>query len=124
MKFLDWPTGKKTYITVAIGLSIGVYQGLTGHTIPEWVYVLLGFAGLGFQRMAVTGQTQIATQAVEVLLQSVLSQISTPDTPTSAVAPGQTVTVSGQPVVIGKPTPKDLDEKSVTDALNSAQLKQ
>lgn len=124
-KFLTWADGKKTYITVGLGIALGVAQGLGFHA-PSWIDWVLGFAGLGFHRSALTNavsaQSQAATQALEAVVQTVLTQIEVQPAPVSAVAVGQTVTVDDTPVVIGQPTPKGLDEQKVTDALNAAQI--
>lgn len=47
--FLD---GKKTYITAAVAGAFAVAQAL-GYPIPEFVYVLLGAAGITTLRVAV-----------------------------------------------------------------------
>jgi hypothetical protein len=54
MKLLSWSTGKKTYITVAVGIAVGAAQAYGLH-IPSWVNWLLTFAGIGFTRSAVSG---------------------------------------------------------------------
>lgn len=129
MKLLDFAKGKKTYITVAVGLAIGVYAALTGHDIPVWAYALLGFAGLGFQRSALSNQAQIATTGVLSLVQAVLSRVAIPDRvdgtnlpvtlPESHRANGEETT---QTIVIGQPTPTSIPEIEATKALNKAQL--
>ena len=48
--FLD---GKKTYITALVAAGLAVAQAL-GYPIPEWVYALLGAAGLASLRVAVS----------------------------------------------------------------------
>lgn len=123
MTLLTWAQGKKTYLTVAVGIALGVAQGLGVH-VPGWLDWILGFAGLGFHRSALTNsmaaQSEYLTKAFEAFTQTTLQQISVP---VSTVAVGSSVSVDGQTVVIGKPTPTKLDEQKVTDALNAAQLK-
>jgi hypothetical protein len=89
MKLLSWSTGKKTYITVAVGIAVGAAQAYGLH-IPSWVNWLLTFAGIGFTRSAVTGQSQAAVQALQVLITDVLSQVSQPTVTVSNTAATET----------------------------------
>ena len=56
---LEFLKGKKTYIACAL---IAVIAGLlfAGVTVPDSVWAILGFAGLGFIRAAVAGVTAAA----------------------------------------------------------------
>lgn len=129
MTLLSWADGKKTYITVGLGIALGVAQGF-GVPIPSWVDWILGFMGLGFHRSALTNavaaQSLYATQAFETLFQTVVTQTSkpvevittgnvVPVLPATATSPAVTVT-------IGQPSPATATEEQVTDALNAAQL--
>lgn len=53
--FLD---GKKTYIISILSGAIGIYMSL-GHTIPDFIWVLLGAAGLGAVRSAIGTQPKV-----------------------------------------------------------------
>lgn len=75
MKFISFATGYRTYITVAIGIGLGVAQALGVH-IPESVDVILGFLGLGFHRAALQSETVVTTQQVEVLVKDILTQVT------------------------------------------------
>lgn len=48
-KFLD---GKKTYIISILIGALGIYTA-TGHVVPEWIWALLGAAGLGAVRSGI-----------------------------------------------------------------------
>jgi hypothetical protein len=119
MKFLNFAKGWKTYATVAVGISLGLYQWYTGHDVPSYAYMILGFAGLGFHRSALQGETQATAEAVSGLITDVLSQVTT----TAPQEPLQTISVpGGTQVTLGKPTPPGASEEAVTAALNSAQV--
>lgn len=47
--FLD---GKKTYLVSILTGALGIYVSM-GHTIPEFVWVILAAAGLGAVRSAI-----------------------------------------------------------------------
>lgn len=121
MKLLDYTKGWKTYATVVLGLGVGVYAAVTGHDIPVWGYAILGFAGLGFHRSALSNQAQIATTDVLSLVQAVLAQVSTPDTLPSTNLPVRLVGAV-EPIVVGQPTPTSIPEEEVTKSLNKAQV--
>lgn len=128
MKLLEWTKGKKTYLTIAVGVALGVYQGVTGHDVPSYVYLGLGLLGLGFHRSALTDQTKKITELVEAVAGSILTQITVPDPQPVAVNPvliEHTVVpvVPTVSITVGKPSPKTVSEEQVTDALNAAQLK-
>lgn len=73
--------GKKTYITVLVGVSVGVAQAL-GYQIPVNVDIILGFLGLGFHRAAVSDQSQKVTQDVTALVQAITDELANkPETP-------------------------------------------
>ena len=48
-KMLD---GYKTYLISLLTGGLGIYMAM-GHTIPEWVWVVLAGAGLGAVRSAI-----------------------------------------------------------------------
>lgn len=130
MKFLDWAKGKKTYLAVAAGLGVGLYQYFTGHDVPVYVNWGLMFLGLGAARSAISDQTKAAAFSAQTLFNTVLNLVEVPDPPPvtvviphSAVQAGETVQVTPTvSVTVGKPTPKNLSEEAVTDALNAAQI--
>ena len=49
---LSFLKGKKTYIAAGLAGAAAVAQAL-GHPVPEYVFVLLGAAGLGSVRAAI-----------------------------------------------------------------------
>lgn len=51
-KIIDALNGKKSYIVAIVVAAIAGAQAL-GYTVPEWIYVLLGAAGLGSVRSAI-----------------------------------------------------------------------
>jgi hypothetical protein len=73
-KVILYLSGKKTYLTVLVGLSLGLAQAL-GYPIPGWVDVLCGFAGIGFQRLAIQKQSAQTTQDVSALLTVILKSV-------------------------------------------------
>ena len=52
VKILDFINGKKTYIIAILGAAAGASQAL-GYEVPDYVWTLLGAAGLGAVRHAV-----------------------------------------------------------------------
>lgn len=126
MKFKSLKSGWKTYATVAVGIGFGVAQAYGVH-IPTWVDIILGFAGIGFGRMAISSQAEESTVAIQKLVQDVLTQVSVPDnvqTPVVVNDASRGLTV-GQTVVIGKPSPMGqtpAESHAETEALNSAQI--
>lgn len=64
-------TGYKTYLTIAIGIGVGIAQAL-GYPIPENVDVILGFLGLGFHRLALSNASAQTTKDVQTLVQAVI----------------------------------------------------
>lgn len=60
----DWLSANKTFTTVGIAIGLAAYQGISGHQVPEWIYMILGFSGLGFHRSAINTQTQDLVQAI------------------------------------------------------------
>lgn len=133
IKLINWTSGWKTYATVAIGIAIGVYSWYTGHDVPSYVYLILGCCGFGFTRSAISTETRNAIEAAVVLGKDVVSQTTVTVTPTTAqstpapesIKPGDTIPVQGSTVkvVVGQPSPTNVDEKTVTDSLNDAELK-
>lgn len=79
MKLISITKGYKTYITVAVGIGLGIAQAL-GYHIPTYVDVITGFLGLGFHRLAIQNQSAQTTQDVQALLQAILNEIQAPDT--------------------------------------------
>jgi hypothetical protein len=55
--FLD---GKKTYIIALLTGGLGIFMA-TGHVVPEWVWTILGAAGLGAVRSAIGNSTNTTT---------------------------------------------------------------
>ena len=113
MKFLDWTSGWKTYATVAVGIGTGVAQ-YYGYHIPTWVDIILGFAGLGTARLAISKQSAKTAEDVAVLVSQVLAQVTVPPTVTVTAKDGSSTTVSPTPVtqvtettVTEKPAPVD-----------------
>lgn len=51
-KFFQWLQGKKTYLIVVVTFVTGGLLA-AGVVIPEWVWALLGAAGLGTLRAGV-----------------------------------------------------------------------
>jgi hypothetical protein len=51
----DFLDGKKTYIAALIAAVTAGAQAI-GYDIPQWIYAILGAAGLGSLRAAVTKQ--------------------------------------------------------------------
>ena len=49
-KLLD---GNKTYLVAVLTGGLGFYIAVTGHAIPEWVWIVLSAAGLGAVRSAI-----------------------------------------------------------------------
>lgn len=64
--------GYKTYITVGVGIALGVAQAL-GYPIPTWVDGIVAFLGIGFQRMAIQSQSYQTTQDIAALVKVVLA---------------------------------------------------
>lgn len=89
MKFISWASGKKTYITIAVGIAIGVYQGYTGHDISNYIYLGLSLLGIGFARSGATADARAATVAAEALIADLRSQLTVPTLgqPTGSVGP-------------------------------------
>jgi hypothetical protein len=87
---MNFAKGYRTYLIAAVGVGLGVYDALIPYLhlspIPSWVYVLLGFAGLGAARSGISTDTQKAVG-------DVLSQITVPAVPAPV-----TVNVTAAPV--------------------------
>ena len=49
--------GYRTYLTIALFMGLVGVESLTSIRVPDQVYVLLGAAGLGFLRAAVSEAT-------------------------------------------------------------------
>lgn len=64
--------GYKTYITVGVGIALGVAQAL-GYPIPVWVDGIVAFMGIGFQRMAIQNQSYQTTQDIAALVRVILA---------------------------------------------------
>jgi len=54
-KIIDALNGNKSYIVAIVVAAIAGAQAL-GYTVPEWIYALLGAAGLGSVRSAIDKQ--------------------------------------------------------------------
>jgi hypothetical protein len=106
MKLLDFAQNKKTYATVILTIGLAAYQGYTGHDIPNWVYVILGFAGLGFHRAAITQQAN-AIATLKDTLGDVLSQIEVPEQKQAELPP-----ITDTTEVVDKPI---APPKNITD---------
>ena len=81
MRFIKLTTGYKTYAVVAVGLVLGIIQGLdAAHVanipIPDWVNWVLLFAGMGTTRLAVTQAAATATQNLVRLATVMLDTLS------------------------------------------------
>ena len=74
-KILDYLKGKKTYITVAVGIAVGVAQGL-GYHVPPQTDVILGFLGLGFHRAGVQAASEQTTKDVDTLVKAVIDSLN------------------------------------------------
>jgi hypothetical protein len=61
-KVTTFLSGKKTYITVIVGLGLGVAQYF-GYSIPEWVWTGLSALGLASVRSAI-GKIQSDSSAL------------------------------------------------------------
>lgn len=116
-KLLSWSQGKKTYLTVIVGVGLGIAQAPPFNVhIPSYIDWALGFLGLGAARMAITAQSQATATAAFSLIQNVLSQVTTAETD------GPSVTTVTQPVSLNtNPSPtKTLEEEAAeTKALNT-----
>lgn len=77
MTFLNFAKGYKTYATVAVGVALGVAQGM-GYDVPTWADWVIGFMGLGFHRMAIQNQSRIVEEQVAVLIKAIEDQITVP----------------------------------------------
>jgi hypothetical protein len=75
----DFLKGKKTYITVAIGIAMGIAQGL-GLPIPDWIMWALGFMGLAFHRSAISDNSAIIASALKTLYEATEKQVDSKDT--------------------------------------------
>ena len=71
---LTFLNGKKTYLAVFVGLSLGIAQAL-GYMAPDWLLGLVGFLGIGFQRLAIQKQSAQTTQDVQALLETILKSV-------------------------------------------------
>jgi hypothetical protein len=83
MQFLSFADGKKTYAVVAVGVALGVVQGLDdsglAHVhVPSAVNWVLMFLGLGAARVGIQAQSAKATAAVVQLVRDVLANITLP----------------------------------------------
>ena len=74
-RLLTLLNGKKTYLAVFVGVSLGIAQAL-GYMAPDWLLGLVGFLGIGFQRLAIQKQSAQTTQDVQALLQTILNQVN------------------------------------------------
>ena len=130
-KFLSLVQGKKTYLVVAIGLVLGVIQGLddskiiTVH-IPWYVDALLGFLGLATLRKGVSTQTEQATVAfvnlAEVILQAVSQVQQTMPTKRDIKQSNQEAVAKVAAVVQTTEYKKAPTEEARSDLLNESQL--
>lgn len=102
-------SGYKTYIVAAIGILVGLDQGLiqAGYhipAIPGWILTLLGFAGLYSLRSGIATDTAKAIATVAATLP--------PPSPITVVTPAVTLTAqdtAAMPDLVGiikAPTPK------------------
>lgn len=120
LNLISWADGKKTYLTVALGLGLGVYQAITGVDISTHWYVAVVLTALGFNRLGLAktqASTTAATEAVQSFYELLEAELAKPQE--SAVGASQAS--SEQTVVIGQPTPANLNEEEVTAALNKLQ---
>lgn len=84
---LNWVDGKKTYMVAGLTLAVGIYQGYTGHSVPEVLAWVLGAAGLSTHRAAV-GQIAAAAAEDRVALYETLGALKmTLDTVSTPAAP-------------------------------------
>lgn len=99
MQFLSWTSGWKTYVTVIVGVGFGLADYFN-YPIPhlQTIEIVLGFMGIGFGRMAISGQSKQTAQDLGVLIQNVLSQVTVPPTVTVTGKDGSSTTVSPTPV--------------------------
>lgn len=84
MQFITWKNGWKTYVTVVLGVALGVADAFN-YTIPhlQTIEIVLGFLGIGFGRMAITNHSKQTAQSLAILLQDVLQQVAEPTTVTT-----------------------------------------
>lgn len=81
MNLLNFTSGKKTYLTVALGIAFGLAQALGIH-VPDWLIWMTGFSALGFHRSALSDEAATATAAVKTLALDALTQLEQPVPPT------------------------------------------
>ncbi len=86
MQFLSFAQGKKTYAVVAVGVALGLVQGLddsgVAHIhVPSAVNWVLMFLGLGAARVGIQAQSARATADVVQLVRDVLANITLPPPP-------------------------------------------
>lgn len=103
MQFLTWKNGWKTYATVVLGIGFGVADSFH-YTIPhlQTLEVVLGFMGIGFGRMAITNQSKMTAQALTLLVQDVLQQVTVPTTVTTVTTttPPKSVVLDKTPEIV------------------------
>lgn len=87
-KLLSSTNGYKTYLTVFVGIGLGIAQAL-GYDIPVWVDPIIGFLGLGALRLAVQKQSAQAATDITGLLQTILNavEVMPPVTPVPVPVP-------------------------------------
>jgi hypothetical protein len=80
MKIIDVLNGKKTYAAVAVGLLIGIVQGLNdagiAHiAIPAWADFIVMFLGLGAARLAIEKQSEKTAADAAALAKDVIAAV-------------------------------------------------
>lgn len=95
MKFISWTNGKKTYVTLAVTVAIGVAEGL-GYHVPHLVELGLEVLGVGFARQGASADAKAATLALLALLKDAADQVTVPDVgqPTAPTTPANEAAVT------------------------------
>lgn len=56
--------GRKTQITVAVAMVVALLEAFGIWVPPEWIWVILGFTGMGFMRAGIKNTKTTITQMV------------------------------------------------------------
>ena len=88
MTLIDFARGYRTYAVVAVGIALGIVEGLdsahvTNVQIPAFVNWLVVFLGMGTTRMAVAAQSAQAAKDLAQLAETVLAKLAVPPAPKS-----------------------------------------
>lgn len=126
MNLISWSSGKKTYIAAAIGVALGVINGLhdagvTTFVVPGYVMFGLGFLGLGTLRAGIAKSTEAAVFAGVSGAQTVLAALAAPAGTFTPLSP---VPTAEQKVTQAAQTPgyAAASEQQKTEILNESQL--